>query len=87
MINTTVTATTPPSISKAFNPNTIAPGGTSTLTVTVNNPTVNPLANVAWSDSLPIGVVTAGSVTTTCAGTVSGIGITNGTVAANQPVR
>jgi len=50
----------PPTISKAFNPTSIATGGTSTLTFTIGNP--NPsqaFTNVSFTDNLPTNVVVA----------------------------
>lgn len=43
-------------IIKSFTPKTINPGGTSTLTFTINNPGVETLTNVNFTDSLPAGV-------------------------------
>ncbi len=50
----TVSAVVPPSITKAFVPNAVAPGGTTTLRFTISNP--NPsttLTGVAFSDTFP----------------------------------
>jgi hypothetical protein len=65
-----------PSISKAFNPASIAVTGVSTLTVTITNPnnfTTN-FTGVGFTDNLPAGVVVAAtpSLTDSCGGTVSG---------------
>lgn len=51
----------PPSISKAFTPALIAPTGVSTLSFTIVNPAINPVAatGVAFTDSLPANVVVA----------------------------
>ena len=46
------------SISKAFSPKTINPGGTSTLTFTINNPGAAALTDVNFIDNLPSGVTT-----------------------------
>jgi len=46
--------------SKTFTPATIAPGGQSTLTVTVTNATGALINGATFTDTLPIGVSTAG---------------------------
>jgi uncharacterized repeat protein (TIGR01451 family) len=55
-------------ISKAFFPSTIASGGRSTLTVTINNLHTFPLTGVNLTDNLPAGVTIASppSASTTC---------------------
>ncbi len=62
------------SMSKAFNPPTVNPGGLSTLTITLQNTYPSPLVNASLTDPLP-GSVTDGVVvapipnaSTTCAG-------------------
>jgi len=70
----TLTAISPPSISKQFAPNPILVNGTSTLTFTITNP--NPddqLTNVAFSDTYPTNVVNAAAPATssTCGGVVT----------------
>ena len=58
-----------PTLGKAFNPATIAPGGTSTLTITLNNAnTTAATLTGPLTDTLPSGVVVSGSASTTCAG-------------------
>lgn len=61
-----------PSISKAFSPNPILSGATSTLTLTVNNVLASALSGVAFTDTYPSGMVNAAvpNVTSTCGGTV-----------------
>lgn len=61
---------TPPSISKAFSPATIAAGTTSTLTFTLSNPGASSLTGIKFTDTLPSGVVVAAtpSASTTCGG-------------------
>src|SRR5262249_3547014 len=71
----TITVVAPPSISKAFNPSTIANGGMSTLSFTITNPSTTAagdLTGVAFTDTLPIGVVvtTPGSGSQ-CGGTLT----------------
>ena len=65
-----------PIISKAFTPATVAAGGTSTLTVTINNGAGIPITGVALTDSLPGGLAIAANPasTTTCSnGTVTAL--------------
>lgn len=50
-----LTAVSPPSISKLFAPNPILAGGVSTLTLTITNPNQNNgLSGVAFSDTFPV---------------------------------
>jgi uncharacterized repeat protein (TIGR01451 family) len=74
----TVTLTAPPApgLTKAFAPATIAPGGTSVLTITITNAATGaaPLSALALTDTLPVGVTIAATpnATTTCgAGSVT----------------
>ncbi len=58
--NASVTVVGPPTISKAFNPTSIALNATSTLSFTITNPnTASALSGVAFTDNLPAGVVVA----------------------------
>jgi uncharacterized repeat protein (TIGR01451 family) len=70
-----VAVVAPPSIGKAFNPTTIALNGTTTLTFTVSNPVANTVAEsgVAFSDTLPTGLVVAtpNGLTNNCGGTAT----------------
>ncbi|MCH8875205.1 MAG: DUF11 domain-containing protein [Chloroflexi bacterium] len=91
-----ITAISPPSISKLFNPNPILTGGTSTLTFTISNP--NPddaLTGVAFSDTFPTSpgamvVASPTGATTSGCGTpiyapvaaAASISFTGGTIAA-----
>jgi CSLREA domain-containing protein/uncharacterized repeat protein (TIGR01451 family) len=62
----------PPAIVKAFGASTIPLNGTTTLTFNIQNPnTVAPLAGLAFTDSLPAGLVVAPTpnLTSTCGGT------------------
>lgn len=60
-------------LSKVFSPASFQAGGTTTLTITLRNPTGSAYTGVDLSDTLPGNVLTVipGSATTTCGGTVS----------------
>ncbi len=57
-----------PTINKAFSPKVVSVGGTSTLTVTINNGAGIPLTGLSLTDTLPAGLAIAGNpaVATTC---------------------
>ncbi len=70
--NASVTVVAPPSITKTFSPDKFIPGGTTTVSFTITNPnTTVSLLGVAFTDSLPAGLlVTSPAVlTTNCIGT------------------
>ena len=80
---------TPPTLSKAFSPATIAAGGDSTLILTLSNADVSDASMTsALTDTLPAGVVIAGTATSTCGGTAtaspggSTVTLTGGTIPA-----
>ena len=83
-----------PLFSKAFNPDPIAAGGTSTLTFTIDNTATSVAAtNLTFSDTLPTGVVIAnpsGAAMTCAGGTITAvpgggtISYSGGTVAASS---
>ena len=60
-------------INKSFSPANFQAGGTSTLTITLQNPSGSPYTGVDISDTLPGTVLTVvpGTATTTCGGTAS----------------
>jgi hypothetical protein len=64
-----------PQIEKAFAPNPITPGSTSTLTFTLNNPNNTPLSGLAFTDNFPAGLVVAtpANVLNNCGGTVTAV--------------
>ena len=70
-----LTVVAPPSIAKAFSPNQVQVGGASTLTFTLTNPPANPVAasGVAFTDTLPSGVVvsTPNGLSNSCGGTAT----------------
>ena len=63
----------PVGISKGFSPSSFQAGDTTTLTITLRNPTASAYTGASISDTLPGTVLTvvAGSATTTCGGVVS----------------
>ena len=63
----------PPSIAKAFNPNSIAVNATTSLGFIITNPAVNSVAltGVAFTDVLPAGLTVANGTTTVCGGTLT----------------
>ena len=87
MASATLTVASPPAISKAFAPNSIISGGTSTLTITLTNPNSNvPLTlSSPLVDTLPAGVTTvAATSANTCGGahgqTSGMVALTGGTI-------
>lgn len=80
-----------PSAAMSFTPSTITEGSSSTLTVTLTNPTASPVTGVAFTDNYPSGVVNTASAggTTTCGGTVTAansgslLALSGGTIPAN----
>ncbi len=64
----------PPTFTKAFAPDVIGPGSTTTLTFSITNGTEPvPVENLAFTDTLPAGVTiaAAANATNTCDGTLS----------------
>ena len=78
----------PPTLSKAFSPAIINAGGTSTLTITLVNPS-NTVATLSapFTDTLPANVSTSGTGANTCGGVVtsnaSSVTLTGGSIPAN----
>ncbi|HND49697.1 MAG TPA: hypothetical protein PLL95_14120, partial [Anaerolineales bacterium] len=63
-------ASLPAEINQQFTPLQIDAGGTSILRITIFNPNVYGLTNIAWSNNLTTGLfVAAGPITNTCGGT------------------
>src|SRR4029077_12984723 len=77
----TVPASSSVTLGKAFTPATIAAGGTSTLTITLNNPN-NTAATLSAPliDTLPSGVVVSGTASTTCVGGTASTGAPTATL-------
>lgn len=61
----------PVGIIKAFSPASIPAGGTSTLTITLQNPTAAAYTGVNLTDNLPAGLTVTGTPATTCGGTLT----------------
>ncbi len=64
----------PPTVSKSFNPGTIAINGTSTLTITMGNPNTSALTlSAPFTDNLPANVSVAGTpnIGGTCPGSIT----------------
>lgn len=77
-------------VDKAFSPPSFQGGGTTTLTITLQNPTGSVYTGVSISDTLPGAALSVvdGSATTTCGGTVSStlprtVTLTGGTIPAS----
>ena len=70
----TLTVINPPSMTKSFSPNSIAPGGVSTVTLGLSNPNTNlTLNSVQFTDTLPTGMTVASpaNLSSTCSGTAA----------------
>ena len=68
-----VSTVAPTTVTKAFSPTTIAVNGTSTMTVTLTNPSASAFTGATISDTYPVGLVNAtpASAGTTCGGTLT----------------
>ncbi|HSL46658.1 MAG TPA: sortase [Anaerolineales bacterium] len=58
-------------IAKAFSPGTISAGGTTTLTITLQNPTRSPYTGVSFTDNLPSPLTVSNVTQNTCGGNLS----------------
>ncbi|WP_417915701.1 beta strand repeat-containing protein, partial [Candidatus Electronema sp. JM] len=68
-----LTIIAPPSIDKLFSPDSIVPGGTSNLLLTISNPNQNdPLTGVTFIDAFPLGMTVASPLATSLSGCGSG---------------
>ena len=92
----TVDAADAPVFTKAFSPDTIAPGGISRLTFTIDNgANLIDVGSLAFTDAFPSGLVVAGTPngSTTCGGTFApgasdvSLAFAGGAVAAGQAAR
>src|SRR5204862_2503149 len=87
-----LTVASPPAITKLFGAAQIPLNGTTSLTFTIQNPNTNvTLTGIAFTDSLPAGLVVASTpnLSNTCGGTATAVGgsgsvsLSGGTLAAN----
>jgi len=80
---------TAPIVEKFFTPSSIAPGGTSRLTIRLQNDNVAPNTDVSFTDTYPAGLLnaTTPNVANTCGGTPSStantVSLTGGTIPSN----
>ena len=76
-------------VAKRFSPSTFSAGGTTTLIITLQNPTVSPYTGVNFTDNLPAPLTVVSVTTNTCGGTVSttstSIRFSGGTIPAGSP--
>jgi uncharacterized repeat protein (TIGR01451 family) len=91
--NASITVVGPPTIAKAFGAASIPLNGSTSLSFTITNANTTPLTGVAFSDTLPAGLVvsTPNGLTGTCgAGTITAtqatsvISLSGGTIAASS---
>ena len=99
-VTVTVNPFVPPTISKVFLPDTVAPNGTTLLSFTISNPNDDPsidmtLNGIAFTDNLPAGLTIASpnEISNTCGGIVTAasgsslISLSGGTLAPAPPLR
>src|SRR5215212_9161182 len=77
-------------VSKRFDPPTFVPGATTTLIITLQNPTTSAYTGVNLTDPLPAPLTAAGVTGNTCSGIVSiapptTVSLTGGTIPAGTP--
>ena len=78
----------PPTLSKSFTPPTVLAGQNSALVINIGNPNTFPLTNVAFTETLPAGLILATplAVTNSCGGVLTAAGrsmvLSAGTIAA-----
>jgi LPXTG-site transpeptidase (sortase) family protein len=76
-------------VAKRFTPSTFSPGGTTTLTITLQNPKSTPYTGVNVTDTLPAPLTVVSVGTNTCGGTVSSttnsVSLAGGTIPAGSP--
>jgi uncharacterized repeat protein (TIGR01451 family) len=82
-----------PNVSKKFEPATVAVGGATLLTITIDNPNANDIDDVAFTDTYPGGMANAASAVlqeNTCGGTIvadanaNAVGLGGGTLAGSS---
>jgi LPXTG-site transpeptidase (sortase) family protein len=76
-------------VAKRFSPSTFSAGGTTTLIITLQNPTASPYTGVNFTDNLPAPLTVVSITANTCGGTVSttstSISFAGGTIPAGSP--
>jgi LPXTG-site transpeptidase (sortase) family protein len=76
-------------VAKRFSPSPFSAGETTTLTITLQNPTASPYTGVNFMDNLPAPLTVVSVTANTCGGTVSttstSIGFAGGTIPAGSP--
>ena len=76
-------------VAKRFSPSTFSVGETTTLIITLQNPTDSPYTGVDFTDNLPAPLTVVGVTANTCGGTVSttstSINFAGGTIPAGSP--
>ncbi len=76
-------------IAKRFSPSTFSAGGTTTLIITLQNPTASPYTGVDFTDNLPAPLTVVNVTANTCGGTISttstSIHFAGGTIPAGSP--
>ena len=76
-------------VAKRFSPPTFSAGGTTTLIITLQNPTGSPYTGVNFIDNLPAPLTVVSVTANTCGGTVSttatSVSLTGGTIPAGSP--
>jgi LPXTG-site transpeptidase (sortase) family protein len=76
-------------VAKRFSPPAFSAGGTTTLMITLQNPTGSPYTGVNFIDNLPAPLTVVSMTANTCGGTVSttatSVSLTGGTIPAGNP--
>ena len=77
--NASITVVGPPTLNKAFGAASIPLGGSTSLTFNIANPNTTSLSGIAFTDTLPAGLIisTPNGFTTTCTGTITATAGTN----------
>jgi len=76
-------------VAKRFSPSTFSAGGTTTLIITLQNPTGSPYTDVNFTDNLPAPLTVVSVTANTCGGTISttstSVSFAGGTIPAGSP--
>jgi uncharacterized repeat protein (TIGR01451 family) len=83
----TLTVLSPPTVTKAFSPNLIGLGASSTMTITLTNPNATAITGAAFTDTYPANLANNGGLVNNCGGSTtagaSTLTFTGGTIPAN----